>query len=287
VGTASSYEVRYFLSPIPSNCQTDWFSGGSITYGLPTPVIAGTSQQVTLNGLAPGITYDFCIAAVDEVGNVGMRSNVATATPFASVPYGTGTYDDINAGWSYTGNWTLISDDPDARNGTLHISKKVGNYAFFFFTGTQFVFTYSSGPSGDLLNVYIDGVYETTLDQYAPTYLSNRVYTSRMIQPIGPHSVRFVHNSSGAPLRTQVTIDQIYINSPIDGGPPNPIDLSATAGASIDKVNLAWIATGDDPGGIGTASHYTVRYSTVRIGYTLIRPRESSPRPTRRVHPKP
>ena len=267
VGTAASYEVRYFLSPIPSNCQVNWSSGGSITYGLPAPAIAGTVQQATLNGLAPGVAYDFCIAAVDDAGNMGVGSNMATATASAGVPYGTGAYDDNNAGWSYTGKWTLVSDDPDARYGTLHVSNKVGNYTFFFFTGTQFVFTYASGPFGDLLDVYIDGMYETTLDQYAPSDISNRIYTSRMIPPLGPHSVRFVHNHLlGSPSsRSQVKIDQIYINSPDDGGPPNPINLSATAGASSDKVDLAWTATGDDPGGVGTASHYAIRYSTAPI----------------------
>ena len=142
VGTAASYEVRYFLSPIPNNCQVNWSSGGSITYGLPAPAIAGTAQQATLNGLAPGVAYDFCIAAVDEAGNMGVGSNVATATPFAGVAHGTGTYDDNNAGWSYTGNWELVSN-PDARYNTLHVSNKVGDYAFFYFTGTQFVFTYT------------------------------------------------------------------------------------------------------------------------------------------------
>ena len=266
VGTATSYEVRYFLSPIPSNCQVNWSSGGSITYGLPAPAIAGTAQQATLNGLAPGVAYDFCIAAVDEAGNMGVGSNVATATPFAGVAHGTGTYDDNNAGWSYTGNWELVSD-PDARYNTLHVSNKVGDYAFFYFTGTQFVFTYTSGPIGGLLDMYIDGVYETTLDQYSPFPIINRVYTSRLILPLGPHSVRFVHNSFGPPPpQIQVTIDQIYINSPADGGPPNPIsDLTAVTGTNSGEVDLAWTATGDDPGGVGTASHYAIRYSTTPI----------------------
>jgi hypothetical protein len=61
---------------------------------------------------------------------------------------------------------------------------------------------------------------------------------------------------------SQILLDQIYINSPLDAGAPDPIsDLIAVPGMTDGKVDLSWTATGDDPGGVGTAVKYEVRYS--------------------------
>jgi hypothetical protein len=263
VGTASKYKVRYFVDTgIVPNCVADWASGTPYTYGLPTPAIAGAVQQITLTGLVPGLRYYFCIAAVDEVGNMGIPSNRATAIATAGVPYGTGTYDDKHVGWMYTGNWKLVSD-PDARYHTLHISRKINNSASFYFTGDQFVFTYLTGPNRGLMDVYIDGVKETTIDQY--TYFLHSFYYTSPILAYGPHFVRFVHMT-----QPQVTVDQIYVWRSNDGGPPDPIvDLAAVPGVNDGEVDLSWTATGDDPGNVGKATKYEVRYSTTPINNLL------------------
>jgi hypothetical protein len=270
VGTAHHYEVRYFLFPIPTDCPTDWATGSPITMNLPKPAISGTLQQVTLSGLAPGIHYDFCIAAWDEAGNMGTPSNVDDAIALAGVPYGTGTYDDRNIGWVYTGNWKLVNNN-NARNNTLHISSGLNDSALFYFTGNQFVFSYITGPLGGLVDVYIDELYYTTIDQFTP-FGSIRYFTSPIlplaggpyVPPLpGPHTVRFIHMTG-----VQMTVDQIYINTTYDLGAPDPItDLFAPPVFVDGTVDLTWTAVGDDPSLIGfppgdnTAVKYEVRYS--------------------------
>ncbi len=256
VGTATKYEVRYFpYTGVLPSCTLDWGSGTPYIYGLPLPVIAGAEQQVTLSGLVPGLRYDFCIAAVDEVGNMGIPSNRAYAIATAGVPYGTGTYDDAHPAWSYVGNWERITD-PAARSHTVHISKKINNTASFYFTGSQFVFTYLTSATGGLMDVYIDGVYTTTIDQY--TLFPNSFYYTSPMLANGPHFVQFVHMT-----QSRVTVDQIYIWAPVDGGPPDPItDLAAVPGLNDGEVDLSWTTTGDDPGNAGTATKYEIRYST-------------------------
>ncbi len=109
------------------------------------------------------------------------------------------------------------------------------------------------------MDVYIDGVFVTTIDQY--TFYPNSFYYTSPILANGPHVVRFVHMTP-----VTVTVDQIYIWSPVDGGPPDPItDLVAVPGVNDGEVDLTWTATGDDPGGVGTADHYEIRYSTTPI----------------------
>ncbi len=255
VGTATSYELRYFVDPPVINCVADWASGTPYITGLPAPAVAGTVQQITLGGLVPGFKYYFCLAAMDEVGNMGAPSNRASAVPTAGVPFGTGTYDDKHPGWTYVGNWKLINN-PDARYNTLHVSTKINDTAAFSFTGDQFVFTYMTSAAGGLMDVYIDGIYVTTINQY--TFYPNSFYYTSPILAYGPHVVRFVHMT-----QIEVTVDQIYVWRSNDGGPPDPIvDLLAVPGTNDGDVDLTWTATGDDPGGVGTAHHYEIRYST-------------------------
>ena len=255
IGTATSYEVRYLPNDGVNTCAVDWASGSPINWGLPVPKIAGTEQSATLSGLVPGFDYLFCIAAIDDAGNYGAPSNDADAIPFAGVPIGSGGYDDKHSGWSYVGNWKLVNN-LEARFNTLHVSNKVSDYAFFYFTGTQFVLTYKADQPGGLMDVYIDGYYDSTIDQYSPLPDYDRTYTSPILAA-GPHSVRLIHTT---PI--QVTIDFISINSVVDGGTPDPItDLTAAPGVNDGEVDLTWTATGDDPGGVGTATKYEVRYS--------------------------
>jgi hypothetical protein len=255
VGTATSYELRYFVDPFIPNCPFHWALGTPYTTGLPAPTVAGTHQQVTLTGLVPNLRYYFCMAAVDEVGNMGIPSNRATAIATAGVPYGTGTYDDANPGWKYTGNWELVNN-PDARYNTEHISSNTSDTADFFFTGKQFVFTYITGPTCGLMDVYLDGLYLTTIDQN--TFYPNTFNYTSPILVAGPHFLRLVHMT-----QINVTVDQLYIWSPVDGGPPDPItDLAAIPGVNDGEVILSWTTTGDDPGNVGKAKNYEVRYSS-------------------------
>jgi hypothetical protein len=257
VGTAAKYHLRYFVDPPIIDCIADWASGTPYTFNMPLPAVSGTNQQVTLEGLAKGEKYYFCIAAEDEAGNLGTPSNRTSAIPTATPQFGTGTYDDARPGWTYAGNWELVND-PDARYNTVHVSSKIGDTASFAFTGSQFVFTYLTSPIGGLMDVYIDGVLTTTIDQY--TYYPNSFYYTSPILANGPHVVRFEHMT-----QVQVTVDQLYVWKSNDGGSPDPItDLAAVPGANDGEVDLTFTATGDD-GNAGSADKYEIRYSPTPI----------------------
>ncbi|MFZ5856462.1 MAG: fibronectin type III domain-containing protein [Chloroflexota bacterium] len=259
VGTATKYEVYYLPNPgfLPS-CAQVMTTGSPYVIGVPNPAIAGAEQQMTLSGLVPGLKYYFCIRAVDEVGNAGTISNRATAIATAGTPWPTGIYDDIHQAWAYVGNWELINN-PDARNNTVHVSKKIGDTASIYFTGDQFVYTYLTGPVNGLVDVYIDGVYTTTINQYS-FFPDNNVYYTSPILADGPHYVQFVHMT-----QVQMTVDQIYVwtTTPPDFGPPDPIvDLLAVPGVNDGEVDLSWTSPGDDPGSVGTPEKYEIRYSS-------------------------
>jgi len=116
-----------------------------------------------------------------------------------------------------------------------------------------------TNPIGGLMDVYIDGIYETTIDQY--TLFPNSFYYTSPILANGPHFVKFVHMT-----QVQVTVDQIYVWVTGDLGSPDPIvDLAAVPGLNDGEVDLTWTTTGDDPGNVGKAAKYEIRYSATPI----------------------
>jgi phosphodiesterase/alkaline phosphatase D-like protein len=75
-GTATSYDVRYSTSPIT---ESNWGSATQVS-GEPAPTAAGTTQNMTVNGLTRQTTYYFAMKVSDEAGNQSALSNVVNAT---------------------------------------------------------------------------------------------------------------------------------------------------------------------------------------------------------------
>ncbi len=75
-GTASAYVVRYADSAIVS--EADWAAATDVD-SEPTPQAAGSSESMTVSGLAPGQTYYFMVRAEDEVPNLSGLGNSPSA----------------------------------------------------------------------------------------------------------------------------------------------------------------------------------------------------------------
>jgi hypothetical protein len=75
-GTASVYDIRYSVSPITD----ENFASATQVTDEPNPLIAGTSQSMTVIGLSPNTNYYFAIKTADEASNTSALSNVPTLT---------------------------------------------------------------------------------------------------------------------------------------------------------------------------------------------------------------
>jgi len=91
IGTATTYDIRYSTSLITSG---NWNSATQVS-GEPTPLVAGTSQNMTINGLSPSTTYYFAIKTSDEVPNISNISNVVSGSTIATwlIPLLSGSSD--------------------------------------------------------------------------------------------------------------------------------------------------------------------------------------------------
>jgi len=75
-GTATTTDIRYSTSPITA---ANWASATQVT-GEPAPLISGSTQTYTVNGLTRQITYYFAVRIADDAGNLSAVSNVPSAT---------------------------------------------------------------------------------------------------------------------------------------------------------------------------------------------------------------
>lgn len=74
LGTAMAYDIRYSSNPISA---ANWFA--AIPWGPPPdPMVAGTSQSVTITSLIPGDTYYVGIRTFDDAVNPAPISNIVS-----------------------------------------------------------------------------------------------------------------------------------------------------------------------------------------------------------------
>lgn len=122
-GVASSYDVRYSISPITTNTN---FTQATQAADAPTPAAAGTNETFTVRGLQPSTTYYFAIKAIDDASNQSEMSN----TPSATTPAGGGFQfvDDFNR-TDLGPNWVA---DPEYKitNNELENSATTGSWEY-------------------------------------------------------------------------------------------------------------------------------------------------------------
>ena len=205
-GTASSYLVRYSTSGAITN-QTAWDNATPVTAGIPTtPKPAGQTENMTVSNLTPGQTYYFAVRAQDEAPNAGPISTVSPGAQPADI-LRSGKYDDTHTDWAYSGNWAVYNG-PGPYNNTDHYSSTIGDYATIAFLGNKFSLTYTTNAARGKMDIYVDNVKLTTINQYSAVQVWQQTWTSSPLT-YGAHVVKLVHVSG-----TYVDIDAIEVFEP-------------------------------------------------------------------------
>ena len=237
-GKASSYDLRYSLSPITENNFNQ-----SLQYlNTPKPGNAGLTVSIVIAGLLNEKVYHFAIKVLDENENISLISNQASAStgevPPSAITNLTASdalFNSITLKWIATGSdkQTGTASSYDIRYSTLSINS---NNFKFAIKATNIPNPKVAGTNEQFT---INGLTKKTHYYFAITAKDNRGNESAI--------------SNITELSTQ------------DPDPPSAInDLKAVATSHDRGISLTWTAPGDD-GTVGRAENYDLRYSKQQI----------------------
>ncbi|MDD5688216.1 MAG: discoidin domain-containing protein [Elusimicrobia bacterium] len=216
-GTASAYDIRYSNVSIT---ESNWATATQCS-GEPAPLVAGTNQSWTVNGLSSGITYYFAMKVADEVPNLSGISNVVSKATNAADTTAPSPINTLTAG-SATSNsvalsWTSVGDDGNTGTASVYdiryanVSINDSNWA----TATQCSGVPAPSVAGSIQNYTVQGLSSGITYYFAMKVadevpnlsgLSNVVSKATTAQGIIPRGRPIIVNGrlcadNGAPLR--------------------------------------------------------------------------------------
>jgi hypothetical protein len=160
------------------------------SWTLPTPLTDGTHTVEFKNPNASTATY----IDIDAITIIA--------------PVGPGTYDDANAAWSYSGNWTAYNGG-GPMNNTMHYTNAQNASASLLFSGTQFEVFFTQYPNRGNVEVWIDGTLRHTFSENGGTLVWQSSWTLPTPLTDGTHTVEF--KNPNASTATYMDIDAITI----------------------------------------------------------------------------
>lgn len=197
--------------------------------------------------------------------NAPMISGVMDNTEMFGVVTGWTKIDDRNTTLcSYDASWGQWNGNPGYQN-TEMFSETTGGTATFSFTGTKA--RYYGFKRNDLgyADIYIDGVYQTTVDCYSSTSQYNILLYESPLLSAGAHTlnVQVAGLKNASSSGTEVIVDAFAYatGGEADSTPPAaPTGLAATAGNG--SVTLDWADNTE-----GDLASYNVYRSTTSGSY--------------------
>ena len=221
-GTATRYDVRLSTSAIDASN----FAAATALTGVPAPLVANSSQTMTLSGLTPATAYWCAVKTVDDAGNWSAISNILQfTTPAAS--------DDVRPaplalGVSATGassvslTWTATGDD--SLTGTATRYEVRWSTALITAANFSAATLVSSGVPAPAVAGTVQGCTVTSLDRSVDLHFAARVADE-------------VNNWSALS-------SDLLVPLALDAAPPaSPSGL--TAAKEAGGVHLSWTPNGE------------------------------------------
>jgi hypothetical protein len=159
---------------------------------------SGYKKTWTSNPLSAGLhTVRFVKAGSTLQMNIDALEIIDVAPAVLSA----GKYDNVNAGLVYSGSWFTLTGATGPYLGTLHYTFGLGNSVQTYINGTQLALTYTASINYGVLDIYIDDVLVTSLNQNSLPSGYQKTWTSSVLTA-GVHSVRMV--KAGSTLQTNI-----------------------------------------------------------------------------------
>ncbi|HWP45856.1 MAG TPA: fibronectin type III domain-containing protein [Candidatus Limnocylindrales bacterium] len=239
-GTATAYDIRYARTPLD---ETNWVRAERYLHP-PTPQAAGTPQTFIVPLPSQEETFFFAIKVLDEALNISPISNVVSWTPPDHIPPAAITDLKVTSLDSHTItlSWTAPGNNENRGKAAFYdIRYCGGDVRCKLPEGWSKAQTVAGEPlpeeAGTLQSMTLTNLISDTTYYIAMTATDGAGNTSPLSNIV------------------EATTPDVVAPSPVK-------DLSVV-GVGLDRLKLAWTATGDD-GEVGQASQYSLKYATDR-----------------------
>ena len=165
-------------------------SGGSWTVQSTSGLAMSLTQSLSF-----GSTYRYAARATDGAGNTSSLVEGAAFEPALA--------QQTSSAIAYHGTWTSVANTY-ASGGSLRYSTASGASATYSFTGTSVSWVAYRGANRGKAAVYVDGVYETTVDLYASVYWARQIVYAASWPTSGTHTLRIVNLGTSGHSRVDV-----------------------------------------------------------------------------------
>lgn len=209
VSTTGAYLVKFRYHTTAST-SLSWYLNGARQASLPIGksvqnYSTWTDMSIFAWLTAGSNTISFSVDSGDA-GNVDLDSlslafysATADSLPGTHPGMGQGTgpnVDDTNAAVTYNGTWgSNGTTSAGYYNNTMHFSNTPGSYAQYAFTGTSAAYFGARNNDNGKDDIYIDGVFDQTIDRYSPTYDKQQLLYSKSGLSAGSHTLKIVVRS--------------------------------------------------------------------------------------------
>ncbi len=269
-GTPDSFDLRYSACPLNEGN----FAAATEAAGEPTPGVAGTRHQMTVDGLSPSTTYCFAMKVLDETDAPSVLSNVVTATTDAPDTTAPAAVRDLRGTTPFTSSpiaARAIAASSAASSTTAFTKATDGNDSSYWGsagtgTATPQWITLDTGSPHDIGQVRLRSrnggalFPEELVVEVSPDNVNfTTVHTAVMLPTTAGfwHTINFA-GKNGRYVRVRATKPRRSAGGLYYAQIAEIEVLDATF--VHGPVTLHWTATGDD-GENGTAASYNLRYS--------------------------
>ncbi len=200
-GTAAPVIIAWTGSGAGGTAVASYRLEKSTNGGATWTVVSAALTTTTFATTVPSSgTIRFRVRATDQAGNVGTPMTGPVLTPRLTQQTTTGIH------WYRT--WTTSSSSA-CSGGSVRYSKTAGASASYTFTGRSIAFVTTKAASRGKVKIYVNGVYQTTVDLYRSSTQYRSVAWQKTFSTSASRTVKIV--VVGTSARPRVDLDAFVV----------------------------------------------------------------------------